>query len=670
MILNEIENYLKSKITGHRNYVIPKLWVESHKQIYRDIVEEKDGKMFVDPYEFFSKSISYILEKSENKDYNKSIGILNGENNPEWIKKSIIYGSLPRTTTAFNHKGFGTFEEIDILGFKESGTFLKMIPLLLYLKHFNINVLYMLPVSKSSNLFKKGSIGSPYAVKNPLMLDESYHDPLLDEFNVEDEFKALVEAAHILGIRVVLDFIPRTASRDSDIIKDHPDWFYWIKIDDLATYNPPKIEELPFKIPEEKDLEIIYRNSEVRKHLEKFADSPDKINPQKWEKVKKMDGNILVNIIREFGIVTPPGFSDWVNDTQPTWDDVTFLRLYLDNPIAAKNFVSESQKPYVLFDVIKASKFPGSKPNLELWNYLSNIIPSYQKKFGIDGARIDMGHALPSKLQEMIIKRAKENDPSFVFIAEELEMNNDEKAKNDGYHVILGNSWYSVARREKFYKLVEETALNMKLPFLASAETPDTPRIKAREFGDKLKFLVPFLLYFLPNGIPYINSGQEIGELQPMNLGLDNSVWGKTILPPDDEFYAKLAFFDHYVLHWNSYDNELYLFLRNLMAEREKYKDFIFNGDFKYVFFNYQDGFLANYSYWFDEKGILIIANLDLSWKREFEVYIDKTVGKEINILTAKVWKKEGEIPIISPFNTIKLNLNPGDFVLLKVNVD
>ena len=91
MILNEIENYLKSKITGHRNYVIPKLWVESHNEIYRDIVEEKEGKIFVEPYEFFSKSISYILEKSENKDYNKSIGILNGENNPEWIKKSIIF---------------------------------------------------------------------------------------------------------------------------------------------------------------------------------------------------------------------------------------------------------------------------------------------------------------------------------------------------------------------------------------------------------------------------------------------------------------------------------------------------------------------------------------------------------------------------------------------------
>jgi hypothetical protein len=41
-----------------------------------------------------------------------------------------------------------------------------------------------------------------------------------------------------------------------------------------------------------------------------------------------------------------------------------------------------------------------------------------------------------------------------------------------------------------------------------------------------------------------------------------------------------------------------------------------------------------------------------------------------MKILKVKAWKKEGEIPIISPSNVIKLNLNPGDFVLLKVNVD
>jgi len=100
-----------------------------------------------------------------------------------------------------------------------------MISLLPYLKNLGINILYMLPISKMSNVFKKGEIGSPYAVKNPIELDDTYADPLLEGIDVQEQFKALVQAAHLLGIRIVLDFIPRTAARDSDLIKEHPDWF-------------------------------------------------------------------------------------------------------------------------------------------------------------------------------------------------------------------------------------------------------------------------------------------------------------------------------------------------------------------------------------------------------------------------------------------------------------
>ncbi|ABR30325.1 maltodextrin glycosyltransferase [Thermosipho melanesiensis] len=663
-MLKELEKYLKAKITGHKNYAIPKLWIKGYEYLYGDIFEEKGENLFVDPYEFFFKVISHINSQREKIDYSKPISYHSKEKN--WEKNAIMYGTLPRMTTSFNHKGFGNFEEIDILGFKESGTFLKMIALLPYLKNFNVNTIYMLPISKTSDLFKKGSIGSPYAVKNPLELDESYHDPLLADFSVKDEFKALVEAAHILGMRVVLDFIPRTASRDSDLIKEHPDWFYWIKIDDLADYKPPRVDELSFKIPDKEDIPVLYRNTEVRKHLNRFVDSPDKIDPKKWAKVKNMPGNILVNIIREFELVTPPGFSDWINDPQPTWDDVTFLRLYLDNPIDAQEYIPEDQKPYILFDVIKSSKFPGSIPNKDLWEYISNIIPNYQKKFGIDGARIDMGHALPSKLQEMIIKKAREIDPFFVFIAEELEMDNDIKAKDDGYNVILGNSWYAAPRKEEMYKLLEEKAKNLAIPFIASVETPDTPRISTREFGEKLKYLATFLLYFSPNGIPYINSGQEIGEIQPMNLGLDNTVWGKTVLPPDDEFYGKLAFFDHYVLHWNDYDEKLFEFLKTLLFLRKKYNDFVLNGEFKYVYFNYQDGFLANYSYWVEDKGLIVVGNLDLSWERAFDIYLENTAEKTLNVKSVKIW--DGEEKTYEPQKILNLKLAPGGFALIIIN--
>jgi glycosidase len=40
---------------------------------------------------------------------------------------------------------------------------------------------------------------------------------------LEEQFKALVEAAHCLGIKVVTEFIFRTSSKDSPIAITHPE---------------------------------------------------------------------------------------------------------------------------------------------------------------------------------------------------------------------------------------------------------------------------------------------------------------------------------------------------------------------------------------------------------------------------------------------------------------
>lgn len=665
MELRELSKYLRSKVTGKTTYAIPRAWVPKG---YGGRLVERGPRVFVDPYEYHHFVVSSILDRAVEADYSKSLAQIRGESKPTWINRSVIYGALVRTTAAYNHKGFGAFEPDDILGFRESGTFLKMIAILPYLVGMGVNVLYLLPISKMSQIFKKGEIGSPYAVKNPVELDESYGDPLLEGVELDVQFKALVEAAHVLGVRVVLDFIPRTAARDSDLILEHPDWFYWIRVEEAADYGPPRVPSLAFKIPDPGDLETLYASEEVKRHLRKFAVSPDRADPERWEKVKRMGGNVLSNIVREFGIITPPGFSDWINDPQPTWDDVTFLRLYLDHPALSAAFVPEDQPPYVLFDVIKSSRFPGKVPNHELWEYISNVIPSYQRRFGIDGARIDMGHALPPQLQDLIIAKVREIDPAFALIAEELEMKNDVKAKNEGYDCILGNSWYAVARPAEFYRFIEEIAPNVKLPFIASCETPDTPRIVAREHGDKLKYLAPALLYFAPNAVPYVNSGQELEEPQPMNLGLDNTLAGKTMLPLSDQFYAKLAFFDHYALHWDCSDGGMYRYLAHLFAIRSEFSE-LMDGEFRYVYLDHQDGTIANYSYWKGDRGLILLGNLSFEAGRRVEILLRETAGRELHVDRVEVIKAGGRWSAeVVNGNFIPLHLDPGEFAVIVVN--
>ncbi len=645
------------------DYCIPKNWFFEK---YNGPAKFENDRVFVEPGAYFKSIIEWILEKKKGSDYGISLSLQKGIKDRSWIKDAVIYSSLVRSTTAYNHKGSGRFEPDDILGYRETGTFLKMIAFLPHLVKLGVNVLYLLPITQSSQMFKKGEIGSPYSVKDFLKIDPAYHDPLLEGWTVDDEFLALVEACHILGIRVVLDFIPRTSARDCNLIMEHPDWFYWIKVDELVDYRPPQIAGLGFCQPDFENMREIYDKEQVKNHLKKFTFDPKTIDPQKWEQIKKdsTEENFMQNIVKHFGIVTAPGFSDWINDPQPTWDDVTFLRLYLDHPMTAEGKVDHNQPPYVLFDVIKASRFPGKVVNRELWNYIASVIPYFQKKFGIDGIRLDMGHALPDELEQMIIQNARSYDPSFVFIAEELEMHRAKEAKDAGYDLIIGNSWWMLPRvHEKTYEFVQSTAVDIALLYIACAETPDTPRIAYRKDG-KLKYLTAFLCAFVPNGVLMINSGQEIEETQPMNLGLDNDACGRFTLSCEDEFQGKLAFFDHYVMHWK--ESELMEFLSQTVQLRKQFSDLIVNGTYKPVYLNWQDGKTANISYWKDSKAIVVIANLDEN-EREILVELEKTCGRSLDVERVRMWNRSGWNEE-KPSKTLACRLKGYDFVLYEVD--
>jgi hypothetical protein len=553
MYLEKLREQLKLAVRLGINYAVPRQWMPEG---YKGHVSF-DGKIFkVNPYEFYLQ----LVEEAIGGNYSSSVP--DGRN---------MYVVFPRSTAAYNHKGFGLFEPDDIFGYRESGTFLKMIPIALHARQMHFGTIYLLPISSYSNRFKKGTIGSPYAVSDPLSLSEDLADPLVD-LSAEEQFSAFVEFCHRIGLKVVLDFVPRTAARDSALLLDHPDWFYWIDVDSLSKYGPPKAPEMGFRQLTNDDMAYLYGKQDVREFLKCFKPAPSTTDPQRWDNfVEASRGkDFLPELVKTFGVITPPGFSDWLNDPQPTWDDVTFYRLYLDHPDVAKPFVASEQPPYVLFDVIKSSNFPGSEPNADLWDFISNIIRSYVERFDIDGARIDMGHALPKILEQKMISNVLSIKPNFLFIAEELNPSGDIKAKESNYNAIIGNIWWMLPREEKIVEAFLDSSTRV-LPVWGAVETPDTPRIFGRLPKDEaLQRLI--LSAFLPNSYFVLNAGVEIEEKQPMNLGLDATLDDKWILPKDDEFYGKLAFFDHYVLHWDSKE-DMTDFVTQLNRLRIRYYD-------------------------------------------------------------------------------------------------
>jgi starch synthase (maltosyl-transferring) len=303
IVLKQLES---RAIDIHEFYYIPSVWNTIGYSRYSEETTKR-GQILVEPYDFIITCIKdYILSKVDaaEDDYLPAIGLQKGyELN---IAKNLIYSMFLRMYTAWDHFGNGRIC---------SGTFLKAIILLPRLKALNVDIIYLLPIFQYSDRYKKGELGSPYAIKNIYQLDPGLHDSLLGDNTAEmlgTEFKAFIEACHILGIKVILDFAFRTVSRDNDLLLEHPDWFYWIDYQGSDSFKPPLVEtEKELTLLSNKSFKSIYTCGGIQDYLVKFSYSPEELDTAKWRKLvddhHKTGQNILDLVENQYGITTTPG---------------------------------------------------------------------------------------------------------------------------------------------------------------------------------------------------------------------------------------------------------------------------------------------------------------------------------------------------------------------------
>lgn len=196
----------------------------------------------------------------------------------------------------------------------------------------------------------------------------------------------------------------------------------------------------------------------------------------------------------------------------------------------------------------------------------------------------------------------------------------------------------------------------------AALETPDTPRAAlVHQNADRLKQLI-IINCFLPNTVPYINNGQELIEIQPMNLGLDNTNEGRFVLDKDDPMYGKLAFFDNYRFHWTDGGQipvkDLLTDAFNIRKEFSniisKKENFILNKEViktnKLLCLCYYDESL--------KKGFFLIANKGLKTRAEVNL---SQIYKE------PVFKKKNRIKLIySKWKRCNMVINPEKEIILE----
>jgi len=118
------------------------------------------------------------------------------------------------------------------------------------LKQQNVDILWLMPVFPISEEGRKGTLGSYYAVKN--------YKEVNPEFGTLEDLKRLVNHAHSLKMKVILDWVANHTGRDNVWTKEHKDFF---NLDSLG--NPA--------VPEGTDwndvADLNYNNPQMRKAM-------------------------------------------------------------------------------------------------------------------------------------------------------------------------------------------------------------------------------------------------------------------------------------------------------------------------------------------------------------------------------------------------------------------
>lgn len=111
---------------------------------------------------------------------------------PAWVRDGVIYELNPRT-------------------FSRAGTFNGITARLDDLKALGVNIVWLMPINPIGEVRKKGSIGSPYAVRDYRDVNPAY--------GTKDDLRRLVGAAHRLGMKVILDVVFNHTSWDNVLMK-------------------------------------------------------------------------------------------------------------------------------------------------------------------------------------------------------------------------------------------------------------------------------------------------------------------------------------------------------------------------------------------------------------------------------------------------------------------
>ncbi|GGW94802.1 alpha-amylase family glycosyl hydrolase [Alteromonas halophila] len=117
---------------------------------------------------------------------------------PSWSKDAVIY-------------------QVNTRQFSASGDFDGVTAGLDHIQALGARILWLMPIHPIGEKNRKGTLGSPYAVKD--------YKAINSEFGDASDLRRLVNEAHSRDMKVILDWVPNHSAWDNPLVDSHPEWY-------------------------------------------------------------------------------------------------------------------------------------------------------------------------------------------------------------------------------------------------------------------------------------------------------------------------------------------------------------------------------------------------------------------------------------------------------------
>lgn len=215
-----------------------------------------------------------------------------------------------------------TIYQVYVRNYTFEGTFMALINQLDYIKNLGVKIIQLLPINEIGVSGRKGTLGSPYSIKDYYAINH--------ELGTLNDFKQLIKEAHSRNLLIMMDVVFNHTSRDSVLLKEHPEFYYknkdgqnanhfgnWSDVYDLD-YNCETLTPYIYKVLE------YYTNLGIDGYRFDVASLlPNKFYQYALPKLKKINKNLIF-----LGEAVHPSFASYIRENNGNCD--CDCELYLD----------------------------------------------------------------------------------------------------------------------------------------------------------------------------------------------------------------------------------------------------------------------------------------------------------------------------------------------------